>query len=134
MNEQLLVNSIQTPDGTLLVSYTVHDYKTHEDKNGETYMVDGGRSYLRRNLNKEPAKELSVFVDSKHYYKRLRFEWGTYGKEGKGPFRRVKLMDMTDNHIEAILTTQDHIPDHIRDMFQDELSWRAGDDGLDKTM
>lgn len=29
--------------------------------------------------------------------------WGTYGKDGKGPFREVLIKDMSDDHIDNIL-------------------------------
>ena len=39
---EIILNRIQTPDGTVLTSYYRHDYKSYQDKNGETYIVDGG--------------------------------------------------------------------------------------------
>lgn len=39
MERKLLVNRIQTPDGTILTSKSVHDYVTHTDANGEEYIL-----------------------------------------------------------------------------------------------
>ena len=39
---ELVYNAIQTPDGTILRSRHRHDYVTHKDANGKTYMLDGG--------------------------------------------------------------------------------------------
>ena len=41
----IIRNAIQTQDGTVLQSFSGHDYKTHVDANGKTYMVDGGLEY-----------------------------------------------------------------------------------------
>ena len=45
MEKKLILSRIRTPDGTILTSYHQHDYVTHTDKNGETYMLDGGSEY-----------------------------------------------------------------------------------------
>lgn len=103
---QLIVNKIMTPDGTILESRGVHDYRTYVDTiSGEEYMVDGGLNYLRRNKNNVPYKELSVYVDDAHELVRESFSWGTYGKDADQPLRYVLLKDMSDNHINAILET-----------------------------
>ena len=51
MERQLLLNRMKTPDGTILTSEHVHDYKQHLDKNGDTYMLDGGTEYQRTTIN-----------------------------------------------------------------------------------
>jgi len=66
MERKLVYNAIRTPDGTLLESLNRHDYRTHLDKNGETYVNDGGNEYIRRSLNKIEAEDLSVYTDSPH--------------------------------------------------------------------
>lgn len=32
------------------------------------------------------------------------FEWGTYGKNGNEPLRFIKLKDISDNHLDNIIT------------------------------
>jgi hypothetical protein len=125
MAKQIVVNCIRTPDGTLLQSRHVHDYATYGDKNGYTYMVDGGRDYLRRNIvDQAPAEELSLNVDDPHEAIRERFDWGTRGKDGKSPLTFKLLKDLDNDHIMAILDTQTHIADWTRKLFIDELSYR----------
>lgn len=127
MTPVLLVNAIVTPDGTRLESVHRHDYRTHLDANGETYMVDGGLSYIRRSINKEKAREISVYSSEPHEVIREEFTWGTYGKGGKGPLQRKILSTLDDDHIEAILATQTHIGPNTRKVFEDEQEFRKAE-------
>jgi hypothetical protein len=120
----ILSNCIVTPDGTKLQSFHRHDYKEYVDKNGETYMVDGGFDYLRRNINTIPAIECSVYSTSKHATIRQTFCWGTRGKDGKSPLQWKPIQTLELSHIEAILETQLHIKPHIRTVFENELAYR----------
>lgn len=125
-NRVLLRNAMKTPDGTVIESTHRHDYVVHEDENGQFYMVDGGLSYLRRSLNEPPAQDLSIYsIPGDHEFNRQHFRWGTYGKDGDQPLRRVILADMSTNHIEAILETQEHIQASTRKFFEEELKYRA---------
>lgn len=121
---RLFRNAIRTPDGTIIESFHVHDYVTHKDANGETYMVDGGLDYLRRNLCAEKYTDLSESeIEGDHEHNRQYFRWGTYGKEGTDPLRHVVLMDMSTNHIKAILRTQ-ILGCFVKDVFTEELKYR----------
>jgi hypothetical protein len=64
MPKRIISNSIRTPDGTVISSNHRHDYNTHEDNNGEMYVVDGALDYIKRNVNVVPAEELSLYDDS----------------------------------------------------------------------
>ncbi len=123
---RIVCNRIRTPDGTILESIHRHDYRTYKDANGLEYMVDGGLDYTRRNVHDEaPYTELSVYSDSPHDVIREVFKWGTRGKDGKQPLKYVPLKDLTTEHIEAILETQDHIQQYIRNIFLDEMIFRV---------
>ena len=100
---KLVRNAIQTPDGTIIESLHTHDYVLHTDKNGEEYMVDGGLSYLRRNVTKEPYIELSVYDNDSHEKIREGLHWGTYGKNGDQPLQYKPLKDLDNEHIKALL-------------------------------
>lgn len=123
MNEAIVRNAIQTPDGTVIESRHVHDYQTHTDANGKTYMVDGGLDYLRRNAHSDQV-DLSVSLDDGHEAVREAVTWGTRGPDGDQPLKFVKLCDMDTDHIEACLETQDRMHPNIRAAMQNELMWR----------
>lgn len=122
---QLIANRIQTPDGTILQSFSRHDYKTHLDQNGEVYMVDGGLEYLRRSVNQVPAQELSVYEGDDHQHIRQTFHWGTYGRGGTQVLKWVALKDLDTDHIAAIVETQPQISEWLRDVFRAELQFRV---------
>lgn len=129
MNERvsklIVYNAIRTPDGTILESTHRHDYKSYVDDNGHEYMVDGGLDYLRRYSRPDhPAEELSVCLGDGHERVRDVIAWGTYGKDGKQPYRRIKLKDMDTDHIKACLETQDRMSPQYRIAFENELEFR----------
>lgn len=120
----ILKNAIRTPDGTVIESKHRHDYVTHLDANGKTYMVDGGRDYFRRSAHGD-EEDLSIDADpDDHEFCRQHFTWGTYGKDGKQPFRKVALADMSTGHVKAVLRTQAHISCDVRRLFENELMYR----------
>ena len=120
-------NALKTPDGTIIESLHRHDYVSHKDANGETYVVDGGTSYLRRSMNENnPAEDLSVYsIENNHEHNRQYFRWATYGKNGDEPLRQVFLMDMSTNHINAVLETQHQIQKDVRELFEEEIKYRV---------
>lgn len=119
-------NAMKTPDGTIIESKNRHDYVTHDDANGEMYMVDGGCEYLRRTLNKIPAEDLSIeSKDDDHEFNRQHFLWGTYGKDGKQPLKRVTLASMDDEHINAILNGEQRLRSETKEIFEKEIKYRA---------
>lgn len=120
---QYLNNKIQTPDGTILQSFSRHDYKTYVDENGEEYMVDGGLDYLRRNVNKEPYIELSLELPQPHRVIREELTWGSYGKSGNEPLRRILIKNMETDHIKAVLEIPNVSP-LLREAFTSELLYR----------
>lgn len=122
---KLIYSAWKTPDGTLLHSKHRHDYVTHFDsKSKEVYALDGGIDYQKCTINKVPPVDLSVYSDDSHEKKREVFVWGTYGKNGDKKLGWVALQHLTTDHIGAILLTQDHLEEHIQDMFRDELRYR----------
>jgi hypothetical protein len=122
---RIVANRIRTPDGYVLQSYHRHDYKEYVDANGLEYMVDGGTEYLRRTIqDSAPFEELSVYNTDPHEVVREAFHWGTRGKDGRQPLTWKPLCALDTDHIEAILETQHHVPEHFRKIFETELQVR----------
>jgi len=95
----VLFRKLITPDGTELVSRSVHDFVTHDDKNGKWYMLDGGVSsgYYRSSAN---GDEKIVEITTKDPFETIReyFErWNYYGKE------YVKLKNISCNWLQNII-------------------------------
>jgi hypothetical protein len=140
--DKILINRIQTPDGTILTSHYRHDYKTYTDTNGLEYMVDGGTDYLRRTVHKLPMnwfvrkivwvmgklgfelrarykveyQELSVMYNDEtpFTYLRQHIERGGRGKDGTEPLKYVKLKDLSDNWLDNLVTyEEEHRPDNF---------------------
>lgn len=105
---KIIYSAIQTPDGTIIESVDRHDYKTHKDANGKTYMIDGGHDYIRCHTHEDQVF-LTVTMDDPHEKRREAFKWGSWGKSGEGPYVRIPLSELTDDHIDAILETQNQI-------------------------
>jgi hypothetical protein len=126
MTERFIVlNQIRTPDGTVLRSMSRHDYRTYIDANGKEYMVDGGNEYLRRNVHEDaPYEEISIYSDDIHEVIRQSLHWGTYGKNGDQPKRQVPVCNLSNDHIRAILDTQQHVQGPLRTTFELELAGR----------
>lgn len=126
MHYQIIYNAVKCPDGTILESHHRHDYKCHRDiVTNETIFIDGGHDYLRRSINKVPATELSIDTSYPFEEQRKYFSWGSYGKNGNEAKHYIKLKDVTDNHIKAIMTTQLHIRGtFVETLFKNEVEYR----------
>src|SRR6056300_1496461 len=98
-------SALRTPDGTLLESRHRHDFKTYTDANGKTYMIDGGLEYVRSSANGD-EEYITVTLDDPHEVVREVVTWGTRGKNGDEPYRTVKLSEMSNAHIKAVIETQ----------------------------
>lgn len=100
---KLIRNSIRTPDGTVLVSKSRHDYNAYEDTTtGKVYMVDGGLTYQRRSANGDEV-DMSLYDDQPHEIQREVLKWGSYGKDGKQPLTHIPVSEMDTSHIKAVI-------------------------------
>ena len=93
---------MSTPDGTILHSNNRHDYVTHSDKNDKLYFLGGGASYTRSSCHGD-EKHFTITSDDPFVDIRKYLQWGTYGKSGDEPLHYIKLMDITDSHLDSLL-------------------------------
>ncbi len=108
-----------TPDGTELISRSVHDYVTYKDANGETYMVDGGNDYLRRSVNTPPATDTSLYTDDSHELLRKEVTWGV---RSSGELEHVPIAQISRAHITNIIA--DGYTGIYVDLMIKEINWR----------
>ena len=120
---KLILNRIRTPDQTVLTSRNRHDFVSHKDKNGELYYTDGGLSYLKRSVNKEPYEDLSLYSTDSFEKLREGIEWGNYGKHGNEELHYKPISNMSSNHIKAILSNC-KVVDFMKELFEKEISFR----------
>ena len=119
---KLIRNALQTPDGTIIESRGRHDYVTHTDANGKTYMVDGGLGYIRRSANGDEI-DMSLYNDQPHEVQREVLTWGTYGIDGVHPLKYKTIADMDTGHLEAVVGMSGVCPVR-RKCMQKELEFR----------
>lgn len=98
MKRHIILNRIQTPDGTMLTSRSVHDYVSHKDKNGEIYTNDGGNEYFHRTMNKTTAKDVSLYTDSP--YKDIRENFQRFNVRTE---KWVTLKDIEEEWLDDII-------------------------------
>ena len=103
--------------GDEIVSRHQHDYKSCSCG---ACSVDGGQDYLKRSGEywETSLTHLNSFEEI-----RERFEWGSYGKDGKSELKLIKLKDMQEDHILAILETQ-NLGIGLLPLFVKELRFR----------
>jgi hypothetical protein len=123
----ILKNAIQTPDGTILQSYHIHDFKSHIDTvTNHVYSVDGGTQYLRRG-GPPGYKELFVHDDGNHETRRNNLHWGkNYDKNNNRlpETEWVLIKDLDTDHIKAILELYAERESIFMDIMRDELNYR----------
>lgn len=124
--EDFLVRfAYKTPDGTLLESRHVHDYRSHEDANGKIYMIDGGifGYYTRSSVNLDECENLCVYYSDGHEIVRDVKFWGTQGKSGKEETRVISVAEMDFGHLLA-LVEGNFGSERARRIFKDEIDYR----------
>jgi len=152
-NRVLIVNRIQTPDGTFLTSRSNHDFVSHQDKNGLTYFLDGGLEYRRFSnhftpknklkkisiffnklfLNKEYVdpisfRDFAIYLDDPFEKIRQHFERGGRGKSGKETLKWVPLCEMSNSWLKNCIKYNNRLnkQDCIPNtLYKKELDYRS---------
>lgn len=124
---KLIANIWRTPTGEVLQSK--HRYDFVQDFAGN-YLDGGIGDYTRiGGASFSKWENLCVYSNDPHEAKRKAFKWCTYGKDGKSVPKWITPAQMEEDHIWSILKTQgDSLPEHIREMFVDELRYRKEQD------
>jgi hypothetical protein len=106
-----------------LESRSRHDFKSCGCPNRA--MVDGGHAYTRYGAE-DMSKLLkhTCYLTDPHEELREAVTWGTYGKEGKDPLRHVKIKDMSDAHVQAVIVYPNVAP-WIVEILQNEQVYRS---------
>lgn len=118
---RIVYNGIRTPDGTVIESWSRHDFVAHTDKNGDLYAVDGGLDYLRRLAPREDYIEMSLWEDSNYSLIRQRVK--RWNRESN---TSIRLMDISQDWLEAIIKHYDDkgVSNQITDMYKKEKEYR----------
>ena len=99
---RLIRNASQTPDGTILESKHRHDYRSHNDANGKTYVIDGGLDYVRATVHNDQIS-LALYDTEPHSIQAQYLTWGSFGIRGDQPRSDIRIADMETSHLEAVL-------------------------------
>lgn len=102
---RLLRHSIQTPDGTELVSYLRTDKASHKDDNGFEYKISGGifDPKIEYDSSAPKPKNTSVYDDNTHALRREFVFWPDY-KVGSAIPSILKVKDMSKSFLMNLIT------------------------------
>jgi hypothetical protein len=100
---ELLVNSIKTPDGTILTSRHRHDFVCHEDTvTGKRICLDGGLEYRR--VTGTNYEDMSVHSNDPFEKIRVSLARLGRGKNFDKPAKWYTLNEMNDNWLAELIT------------------------------
>ena len=110
--------------GAVLESWYGHDYKTCDCPN--MAMVDGGLDYGRYGAkDMRMIKTTLVYANQDFEYVRQYAARGSRGKDGKQPVQYVKLMNMENDYLQAVLDYG--CPEWQRDLIVKEINYRKNE-------
>lgn len=126
---RLLKNSIQTPDGTILVSYVTGKQEVHSDLNGHVYTLSGGTDYQHIDVSEggpDPL-DISVYDDGTHELRREHLCWADFGFGQQEP-KMIPVKNMKTSFINGLIEKAAlgklSISDFLMDVLVTELTQR----------
>ena len=122
--EHIVYNAVKCHEcGQIIESHHTHDYKTCGCDNEA--MVDGGIAYARYGA-KDMTKITKITYTDQDPHDLIRefASWGTYGKTGNEPLKYVKIKDMTDDHVRAVIVYP-RGASWFKELLKNELEYRA---------
>jgi hypothetical protein len=118
----ILVNRIRLPSGKYLESRSQWNFVQ-----AEGFFVDGGNSYVRTNML-EQNSICTVYDTDPIEVIRDALRWGTFGKPETDMVVRVKLKDLSNAHLDAIMLYVEQHPwayrEYLLDVFKREKEYR----------
>lgn len=124
VSEQIVYNAVKCEEcKEIIQSYHGHDYKTCSCDNQA--MVDGGLNYARYGaVDMGKITKITYTTGDPFDLIRAFFCWGTYGKYADQPLKYIKLKDMSDEHVRAVIVWKGVQP-WIIDLMKQEIDYRA---------
>jgi len=104
-----------------LVTFTL-DGTAPNLNSGNYFFIEGGHDYRRCNFKFHPEiMDFSLYEDSSDDEIYDKLLWGSRGTTGKEPLQYVLLKNLNTEHMNAILSTQPHIDQHVRNVIAKAL-------------
>lgn len=128
-DKQIIYNAIRTPDGIILESKYLHDYKEHKDTNGRMFSVSGG--LFSRKRSGVGYTELSLYYGDPHTKVREYFTWERKYDEEAYPLvipKYILLKDIKLEHLKGLIKFKNpYMIEEIHKVYLDELKYRGED-------
>lgn len=127
--ERFMVASYMKCGRKILRSFHVHDYVQYTDSKGNYFMLDGGLDYQRFSKPKDIGVLCSVWNDDPIQLIREHMHWGkNYSKDKKllKKTRWVKLKNITDDHLDALINYCEIRTIKYLEVFIKEKNYRNG--------
>ena len=123
---KLIQNAVYCTDtDTYFISQHRHDFVSFSSGGKSGLFIDGGLEYQRGTINPSTVLEWCLYEDSPNEEIKRKLLWGTRGQDGNQPLKWIPLVACSDEHLQAILSTQIHISDKTQSLIKEILADRG---------